>query len=109
MKLFTFDPKKNKQITAGKYDELTKTFSKKVGARHYMRVVKGYGIQEDVIKKLCELKCEFVVFYAPGCVLKSEFKEWIAPDKRVLDFGSGPQRFFTAEKMRKYDKEYYEE
>ena len=35
MKLFIFDPKKSKNVLCGEYDEITKTFTKKVKKNHF--------------------------------------------------------------------------
>lgn len=99
MKIATLDPKKNSSVICGNYDEDTKTFTKKVTHKHYMRIVGGYGIQEDVFEKLLVLGCQKIVIETPNQVYSSYIDTWTKPGIRVMNFGSGNQRFLGIKDM----------
>jgi len=91
MKIFSFDPHKNKKVLAGDYDYSKSTFSKKVSAKHYMIKEGGYGISEDVIKQLIQLNCEIISIITKKKIYNIEFLELI--NAQIKNYGHGNQRF----------------
>lgn len=92
MRLFSFDPRKNKQILAGEYDTDLSVFVKKVKKNHFMVIEKGYGLSEDVIHQLQHLQCKTIRIITTKkntydfqfeCILNNPIK----------DYGHGKQRF----------------
>ena len=100
MKVLSYDPRKGKVVKVGMLDR--GVFVKEVKAKHFMKLTQGYGIQDDAFQQLKEHKCKLVVFKTPTSVLVSQFNDWLAPDIKVLDFGSGKQRFFPVKRMKKH-------
>jgi len=96
-----WDSKKNKWVDAGIFSFQHKEFTKTVKKKHYMRLVGGYGIQEKIITRLGKMGCETVCIHAPKGHYTSSFKDWLAPDIKVLDYGHGKQRFLPVKRMRK--------
>jgi len=100
MKIYTFDPRKQKRVMAGVYRD--NIFYKHVKKNHFMNKEKGYGIQEDVIQKLMGLGCKTVSissstnghFFSMNYVSRQEIK----------DYGNGPQRFLGIEVPEKTNK-----
>lgn len=97
----TYDPKKKKNVLAGFYDRQEKTFYRYVKPEHYMKIVGGYGIQEDVVQKLIKLGCSAIKIKAQDGIYFSEIEKWLTPDIRAMDFGHGKQRFLPLVRMTK--------
>ena len=89
MYLHTYDAKKKKNITAGEFSN--GVFTKEVKPFHYMVTEKGYGIGEDVIKKLIDLGCTKVIIMAKTRTVTVPFADVLKSE--VKDFGHGKQRF----------------
>ena len=99
MKLYTYDPRKNKRVLAGKFNTDTREFKKEVKACHFMKKEQGYGIQEDVVQKLQELDCVAVI-------IKSNLITWFIPfsywkNAPTKDYGNGLQRFISVRMIEK--------
>ncbi len=91
MKLFTFDPKKQKNVLAGEYSIELKTFYKKVKPHMYMIIERGYGISEDVLQQLIHLDCQYIIIHSKTRTINSTLKDWL--NKPIKDYGHGNQRF----------------
>ena len=93
-KLLAFDPDKKKEVSCG--DLADGVFTKKVSAKHFMRVVNGYGIQECVFAKLQAENVRMVAIKEThtGKVYEAALQVWLEHG-RVMDYGSGGQRFLS--------------
>lgn len=91
MRLFSFDPKKGKQVPAGEFDSNSHIFEKKVKSVHYMIKERGYGISEDVIQQLIALECQDVRIITKKVTFLYSFEELLL--KPIKNYGSGEQRF----------------
>ena len=92
--VLTYDPKKKKKVVAGTL--IDGAFWKRVKAEHFMKVEQGYGIQEDVIQRLKEMKCSTVLIATPTFTYEMSFSDWErAP---IKDYGNGLQRFVKVTK-----------
>lgn len=98
MKLYTFDPKKGQTVFAGYIEG--DFFYKIVTARHFMRIMKGYGIQEDIIVKLQAQGVKKILIETPTSLLESELSQWLEPHIQVRNFGNGKQRFLPVKHMK---------
>lgn len=94
-----YDPKKGKEVLAGQYDQVAETYHRKIKDSHIMRVAgNSVGIQEDVIQKLSDRGCRFVMLaHQNGKVYRSFFQQW--EDLRPSDYGHGKQRFLSLSQM----------
>lgn len=97
MKIYCFDPGKQKTILAGEYNPDTQTFTKKVNKRHFFIKLKTYAIQEQVISQLEKLGCINIVIIAKNKQLISLLKNWSSSP--IYDFGHGRQYFLKNEKI----------
>lgn len=95
MKIFAFDPKKNRQVLAGEYSSEEKTFYKKVTAKHFFIKLKTYAIQETIINQLLLLGCETIVIISKNKQYISTLQNWL--NSPVYDFGHGKQFFLKNE------------
>jgi carbamoylphosphate synthase small subunit len=91
MKLFIFDPKKSKNVLCGEYDEITKTFTKKVKKNHFFIKFHGYGIQEEILNQLNQLGCRTICIKTKKSTFFSQLEDWLKQPS--YDFGHGLQRF----------------
>lgn len=98
-KIFTFDPAKNKQVLVGAYDIETKSFLKPVKPYHFMYKTQSYAIQENVMEALQAKGCLKIIISTATTDWMSDFKDWLAPDIKVLDYGNGKQRHFPLKRM----------
>ncbi len=76
--IYTNDPAKG-QILAGYYNPESKTFFKDVvRAKHFFRIVSGYGIQSDVYEGLLKEGCQNVIIKESdtGNILESYLSTW---------------------------------
>ena len=93
MRMTTVDKSKNKEVYVGSYDVKTKIFNKNVGPGHFMIAEKGYGIQEEIIKKLDTLGCELIHIITSTQTLEYPFAT--IKTRAGKDYGSGSQIFMT--------------
>lgn len=92
MRLFSFDPKKNKQVLAGDYDTDMSLFIKKVKKNHFMVLEKGYGLSEDIIQQLSHLQCQKIrIITTKKIIYDFEFNNLLS--NPIKDYGHGKQRF----------------
>ena len=92
--IYTYDPKKNREVLTGIYDEFTLRFTKEVKPEHYMIKEKGYGIQEDIIQELILLGCEQIRFISKTKIIDFPFE--LVLEKPIKNYGHGEQRFIKA-------------
>ena len=94
MKLYCYDPKKGKNVLAGilRADGLSNYyFYKKVTKRHYMRIEKGYGIQEEILQRLIQEKVSRIIIKTKTSEIISDVEDWLK--RPIKNYGSGSQRF----------------
>lgn len=98
MKFLTFDPKKRSKVLVG--DIVGDTLTKKVNpAKHFMRVVDGYGIQYQAIQELKEMGIKTIVIEeSTGKSWKSPLSNWEEHSK-TADYGNGKQVFLSLKYM----------
>ncbi len=103
MKLFVLDRKKGKKVFAGLVSG--HLFQRTVKATHLHRLTNSYGMNVEVAQKLLKMGVTDVHLVQDwdGRVLGSKLSDWFAPDVRVIDWGSGPQRFLPVQRMRYVD------
>ena len=101
MKLLTYDPAKNRTVLCGEL--IGDTLFRDVEAKHFMRVVQGYGIQEVAFQKILEEGIKKIVLKE-----KHTKKNWEATTDRwidkgkVIDYGHGKQRFLSMKYMKNH-------
>jgi hypothetical protein len=98
MRLFSFDPKKGRQVPAGEFiygcNEIcnySRVFIKNVNSRHYMIKEKSYGISEDVIEQLIQLECTDIIIKTKNREYHYLFSEIL--NQPIKNYGHGEQRF----------------
>ena len=98
MKVYSYDPAKKKQILCGEIIE--HTFFREVSTSHFMRVLNGYGIQEDAYQKLREhgVKKITLIELKTTNSWVSDIVDWEMSGK-VADYGHGKQRFLSLKYM----------
>lgn len=101
--LWAFDIKKEKYILCGHL--VGAIFYRDVKAEHYIRMIGGYGIQEDAFQLLVARGYKHIVFRQEnGDQLISPIDEWLRPSIRVKDLGHGNQRLLPDKYMTCVDK-----
>lgn len=93
MKIYCFDPKKNKNILAGEYNEFDYTFIKKVKSNHFMIKEKSYGIQDEVLQQLQKLGCLNILIITKKGLQITVLQDWLR--QPIKNYGHGNQRFLT--------------
>lgn len=103
IKILSTDLKKNKTVLCGTFDGTT--FTRHVTPRHFMRVVGGYGINEDAFQKILEYGCKTVIIdeTATHNQWKSDINDWL-DHCTIADYGSGKQRFLGLKYMHTHEK-----
>ena len=91
MKIFCFDPKKQRNVLAGEYNPSDFTFIKKVNKRHFMVLEKSYGIQEEVLQQLKKIGCINVLIITKKKMIISLLEDWLK--RPIKNYGHGFQRF----------------
>lgn len=99
MKILTYDIRKKKTVLCGELEG--ETFRREVNSRHFMRVVGGYGIQEDAFQKLCEKRAKKILIHVENTstTWESVIEDWKINSK-TMDFGNGKQRFLSLKYMK---------
>ena len=98
VKITAFDPRKGSHVLVGVLKN--GVFTKHVTAKHFMRIVGGYGIQELAFQELLEAKCQTVIIINETESYVSPIQNWIEHGK-VMNFNSGNQRFLSLKYMQK--------
>lgn len=94
MKIYTFDPQKNKKVLCGEL--VGNTFFRWVKPQHFMRINQSYGIQEIAFQEMIKRGADKIVLKEEGTD-----KSWEATvgnwktKGTVADYGSGKQRFLS--------------
>ncbi len=90
----TIDPKFNGRVRCGFI--IGETFVKEVKSNNYMRVVDGYGIQENVIQGLGShgVKTVRINNKETNRTYTAPLKTWLEVGK-AADYGNGLQRFLS--------------
>jgi hypothetical protein len=96
--LFSFDPKKCKQVASGKYYFDISEFCKEVKPRHYMIKEKGYGISEDVIQQLIQLDCQRIRIKSKNNIYLFDFIGILSSP--IKNYGHGEQRFLKIKDIK---------
>lgn len=98
-KILSFDSKKKKYILAGNL--VGYTFFKNVEPKHFMRIVGGYGINEDVFQDILGKGCKDIIIKETVTKQnwKSDVRDWVEHCK-IADYGSGKQRFLSLKYMK---------
>ena len=97
MKITTYDPKKKKVVLCGELDG--DTFTRRVEAKHFMRVMQGYGIQEQAFQILLEEDCKRIIIKTATDEYIAPIKTWIEHGK-IADYSAGKQRFVSLKFMK---------
>lgn len=93
-RLYTYDPKKNKQVLCG--EVIGDTLFRWVKPEHFMRVVQGYGIQEIAFQEIVLKGLRRIILKEEGTDKRWEatLQDWISHSS-VQDYGHGKQRFLS--------------
>ncbi len=93
MKIYTYDPKKQKTILAGEVleENYLPYFLKKVTKRHYMILERGFGISESVLQQLIHLGVTDIRIKTKTGIILSNLEDWLK--RPIKNYGHGKQRF----------------
>ena len=98
-KLLVYDPRKRKLVLCGHVDG--NTFIRNVVSRkHFMKIVGGYGIQENAFVELKNREIENILLKEEDTkkTWSSTLSDWEEKGK-VADYGNGKQRFLSTKYM----------
>lgn len=84
MDILIHDPKKNKRVLCGEFDEKTKTFYKEAKASHWCRAAQGFGISLNAMEQLKGLGCQKIIVRYGREVRAVPFSVWDAKSPRSL-------------------------
>ena len=99
--LWAYDIKKEKYILCGHL--VGAIFYRDVKLEHYIRMIGGYGIQDDAFQLLVIHGYKHIVLRKEnGEQLISPIGEWLKPNIRVKDLGHGNQRLVPEKYMTLY-------
>ena len=99
--LKTYDIVKQREVMAGKFNEKTRVFTKRVKDCHYMRKTQSYGIQSDVIEMLINMTCKAIHIKTEDGLYISDFGLWVTQGMaQILDFGHGEQNHLSIRHMQ---------
>lgn len=98
MKILSYDPRKKKTILCGylKGDTFVREVDPK---KHFMKVLQGYGIQEDAFQTLINSGCSRIIMKTKTDEYLASVKDWVEHSK-IADYSSGKQRFLSLKFMR---------
>lgn len=96
-KIYTFDPQKNKLVLAGRIKK--KVFWKTVNSKHFMRKLNSYGIQNDVLQTLQDLKITKIRIKTKTQILESALSMWVEY-ALIREYGHGKQYFLSVNYMK---------
>jgi hypothetical protein len=93
MKIYTFDPKKGKNVLAGETVIFNSTvqFVKHVNKNHFMVLEHSYGIQEEVLQQLAHLGVTNIRIKTKTGIILSHLEDWLK--QPIKNYGHGNQRF----------------
>jgi len=98
IKIITFDTQKNKDVVAGFYYPDSGNFEKKVKQSNYMLKESGYGIQNEVMRRLSQVGCQFISVLIDNKIYRTRFTEWFHQGN-IKNYGHGLQNFYPLELM----------
>lgn len=103
-KVYCYDPKYKKPMTMG--NKIGDTFFKTVEAKHFMRVVGGYGFQYDAFASFEKegIKAIEILEHHTGNTWQSKPVDWFTHGK-IADYGRGKQIFLSLKYMHLKNKE----
>lgn len=103
-KVYCFDPKYKKPMTMG--NKIGDVFFKTVEAKHFMRVVGGYGFQYDAFASFEAegIKEIEILERHTGITWQSKPATWFENGK-IADYGRGKQIFLSLKYMVRKNKE----
>jgi len=103
MKILSYDPRKKKYIKCGLL--IGDTFFRDVTHKHFMRVVGGYGIQEDAFQKIVAEGGKKIVIKETDTnrQWEADIKAW-DEHCHIADYGNGKQRFLGLKYMKTHKK-----
>lgn len=98
MKLLTIDPKKKQTVLCGNI--IKGVLYRNVLPQHFVRIMSGWGIQEDAFQKAKALGTEKIVLKELNTRFRYESRlvDWVEHGV-VRDLGSGEQRFLSKKFM----------
>lgn len=97
-----YDAKKQKHVEVGKIGE--RTFYKKVNrVKHYLRIMQGYAIDEQAVRKLLEMNIDKVVVQEDTGVQFSISLAGFMEHGINFNLGHGPQVVCPERYWRKVD------
>lgn len=94
----THDPNKQEEVLCG--EVISNVFYRHVGPEHYMRKIKGYGIQDEAFHQIENVDTILIIQKDTGEVFSSTPQTWKEKGK-VMDFGHGKQVFLSTSHMKK--------
>ena len=102
-KIYSVDPRKNKKIKCGVVVE-GKFYRHVDSKKHFMRVTKGYGIQEDGFEKIVKMGVKKIIIKEDdtGKNFIADLEMWKTRGV-VKNYGSGKQRFLAKYLMEPYE------
>ena len=105
MKLYIFDPVRGKRFVGSLYKRKGLVFRKNVKyAKHYMKIVKGYGIQKEIFDKYLRGKKGVIQIKETdtGKFLVASISTW-TKHSRTGNYGDGKQIFLSRRFMHNAD------
>jgi len=98
MKILTWDSKKGKKVLCGEL--IGDTLFRDVEAKHFMRVLQGYGIQEVAFQEILSRGAKYIILKETHTDKrwKADVETWKMHSK-VADYGHGKQRFLSLKYM----------
>lgn len=93
-RVYCYDPRKSKMVHAG--DVIGLTYVKVVNQKMFMRVVNGWGIQQEVFEALAELDVENINIkdLDNQCIWTTTYDTYKEHSK-AADYGNGKQVFLS--------------
>jgi hypothetical protein len=103
MKILSYDPRKHKRVLCGEF--IVDTFFRTVQPYHFMKIVGGYGIQEDAFQDIVGRGCKKIVIkeVKTGNQWEATVEDWLN-HCHIADYGSGKQRFLGLKYMHTHKK-----
>ena len=96
MKIFTYDNRKRRQVTAGELEN--GVFVKRVTDKHYMRMFRAYAIQSDVMSKLEKCECKTIRLMKGKKTVDVIFDLWFN-QSQIKNMGHGKQYFYSVNRL----------
>ena len=103
-RVYCFDPKYSRYMKMG--EKIGDVFFKTVEAKHFMRVVGGYGLQYDAFSNFTANGINHIYVYErhTGNVWQARVADWVGHG-HIADYGRGKQIFLSLKYMALKNKE----